>query len=66
MTAAADSLRTAWYPDEPQLTPQLLEGGGFGQDFNTSVQGQVYAQPLVSGRTLLVATEDNRIYGIDS
>ena len=65
VTAAADSLRTGWYPDEAQLTPQLLEGGGFGRTFDVPVQGQVYAQPLVSGNTLLAATEDNWIYGID-
>lgn len=66
VTAAADSLRTSWYADEPQLTPQILESGHFGEDFTTAVQGQVYAQPLVSGNTLLVATEQNWVYGIDS
>jgi outer membrane protein assembly factor BamB len=67
VTAASESLRTSWYPDEPQLTPQLLEGeGGFGQNFEVPVQGQIYAQPLVSAGTLLVATEDNLVYGIDS
>lgn len=66
VTAGAESLRTSWYPDEPELTPQLLEGGGFGRNFSVPVQGQVYAQPLVSGHTLLVATEENWIYGIDS
>ncbi len=45
--------------------PQLLARGGFGRIFDTPVQGQVYAQPLVSGHTLLAATEDNWIYGID-
>ncbi len=65
VTEAANSLRTGWYPDEPQLTPQLLQGGGFGRSFDTPLQGQVYAQPLVSGNTLLAATEDNWIYGID-
>ncbi len=65
VTAAAESLRTGWYPDEAQLTPQLLEGGGFGRIFDTAVQGQMYAQPLVSGNTLFAATEDNWIYGID-
>ncbi|HEY2054223.1 MAG TPA: PQQ-binding-like beta-propeller repeat protein [Solirubrobacterales bacterium] len=64
--AAADSLRTSWYPDEPQLTPQLLESGDFGLNFSVPVQGQVYAQPLVSGHTLLVATEKNRVYAINS
>lgn len=66
VTAAAGPSRTAWYPDEPRLTPQLLEGGGFGRNFETAVRGQVYAQPLVFGHTLLAATEDNWIYGIDS
>jgi Divergent InlB B-repeat domain/PQQ-like domain len=65
LTTSGDSLRTGWYPDQPQLTPQLLEGGGFGQNFDTSVQGQVYAQPLVFGDVVFVATEDNWIYGID-
>jgi outer membrane protein assembly factor BamB len=66
-TGAAGSLRTSWFPDEPQLTPQLLEEpGGFEQNFEVPVQGQVYAQPLVSAGTLLVATEDNWIYGVDS
>ncbi|MGN6558522.1 MAG: outer membrane protein assembly factor BamB family protein [Solirubrobacterales bacterium] len=65
LTTSADSLRTGWYPDQPQLTPGLLEGGGFGQVFDTPVQGQVYAQPLVDGEVVFVATEDNWIYGID-
>jgi iron transport multicopper oxidase len=67
VTAASESLRTSWYPDQPQLTPQLLEEeGGFAQNFEVPVQGQIYAQPLVSAGTLFVATEDNWIYGIDS
>jgi len=66
ITGAADSLRTSWYPEEAQLTPQLLEEkGGFGRNFDTPLQGQVYAQPLVSGNTLFAATEDDWIYGID-
>lgn len=65
LTTSADSLRTGWYPDQPQLTPQLLESGSFGQVFDTPVQGQVYAQPLVDGNVVFVATEDNWIYGID-
>lgn len=67
VTAAAEALRTSWFPDEPQLTPQLLEEeGGFAQNFEVPVKGQVYAQPLVSAGTLFVATEDNWIYGVDS
>lgn len=67
VTAAGGSLRTSWYPDEPRLTPQLLEEeGAFAQNFKVPVQGQIYAQPLVSAGTLFVATEDDRIYGFDS
>ncbi len=65
VTAGAESLRTGWYPGEAKLTPQLLEGGGFGKIFKMAVKGQVYAQPLVSGNTLLAATEGNWIYGLD-
>jgi hypothetical protein len=65
VTASNDALRTGWYPDEPKLSPAALTGGSFGQIFETPIQGQVYAQPLVSNGTLLVLTEDNWIYGLD-
>ena len=65
ITGSADALRTGWFPDEPGLSPQVLERGDFGAVFDTEVEGQVYAQPLVVGDTVFVATEDNRIYGID-
>ena len=54
-----------WYPNQPTLTPQLVSGGTFGQLWSTSVNGQVYAQPLLSNGTLLVATETNNVYGLD-
>lgn len=66
ITASNDALRTSWYPDEPSLAPANVASGNFGQVFEVPVQGQVYAQPLVSNGTLLVATEDNWIYGLDS
>jgi hypothetical protein len=53
ITASNDALRTSWYPDEPALSPANVAGGNFGQVFEVPVQGQVYAQPLVSGGTLL-------------
>jgi outer membrane protein assembly factor BamB len=65
ITASNGPLRTGWYPDEPGLTPQLLEGGDFKLRFDTALQGQLYGQPLVVGNTVFVATEDNWIYGID-
>ncbi len=65
VTGAADDLRTGWYSNEPSLTPALLEGGSFKQAFDGTLQGQIYAQPLVADNTLLVATEENWVYGLD-
>ena len=65
ITNSGDDLRDGWYPDEPSLTPQLISGGTFGQQWSTPVDGQVYAQPLLTGGTLLVATENNKVYGLD-
>ena len=65
ITNSADDLRTGWYPNQPTLTPQLVSGGTFGQLWSTAVSGQVYAQPLLANGTLLVATENNLVYGLD-
>ncbi|MGA2164954.1 MAG: hypothetical protein ABSH36_10860 [Solirubrobacteraceae bacterium] len=67
VTGAADDLRTGWYPDEPSLTPALVAGGSFQQAFDRTLpgEGQIYAQPLVADNTLLVATEDDRAFGLD-
>ena len=65
ITNSGDNLRTGWYPDEPSITPQLVSGGTFGQLWSASVEGQVYAQPLLADGTLLVATEDNKVYGLN-
>jgi iron transport multicopper oxidase len=60
-----DLLRTGWYPDQSGLSPQVVQGGTFGQLFNSTVNGEVIAQPLVADNTLLVATESNNVYGLD-
>jgi hypothetical protein len=65
VTNSGDNLRTGWYPDEPTITPQLVAGGTFGQLWSTPVEGQVYAQPLLEDGTLLIATEQNDIYGLN-
>jgi iron transport multicopper oxidase len=65
VTNSGDDLRDGWYPDEPSLTPQLVSGGTFGQLWSTTVDGQVYAQPLLANGTLLVATENDKVYGLD-
>ncbi len=65
VTNAGDDLRTGWYPESSSITPQVVSGGSFGKMWSTNVEGQVYAQPLLANGTLLVATEDNKVYGLD-
>ncbi len=64
-TASFDNLRTGWDPNEPGLSPTVVHST-FGQKFKTSVNGQIYAQPLVLGSQLIVATENNWVYGMDA
>ena len=44
----------------------MLASGTFGQLFSTSVNGQVYAQPVVAGNTVIVATENDWLYGLNA
>lgn len=50
-TNSKDQLRTGWYPDQPNLSPGLVGGGTFGQQFSAAVDGQVYARPLIANHT---------------
>ncbi|TNC28226.1 choice-of-anchor D domain-containing protein [Amycolatopsis alkalitolerans] len=38
----------------------------FGQLFWASVDGQVYAQPIVANGVVVTATENNKVYGLDA
>jgi hypothetical protein len=71
--AAADTLtmsqgpeRSGWYADEPALAPSVINTNDFGRLFSATLDGQVYAQPLVSQGTLLAVTENNSAYGINA
>jgi hypothetical protein len=72
ITNSGDDLRTGWYPNA-KITPEVVTGGQFGQLWSAPVNGQVYAQPLVStttangqtSETVVVATETNHVYGFD-
>jgi len=69
-TMSQNNLRTNWDPDEPTLTSRNVSGQTrdyqFGQVFDTAVAGQVYAQPLVVGSTVIVATEEDYVYGLNA
>ncbi|MER6030981.1 choice-of-anchor D domain-containing protein [Streptomyces sp. NPDC001851] len=63
-TVSMNNLRTGWDADQPGLTPEKVSAADFGRLFTTTVDGQIYAQPLVVGTTVVVATETNSVYGI--
>src|ERR1700733_14105123 len=65
LTNSGGNLRTGWYPNQSALSPELVEGGTFGRLWTAPVAGQVYAQPLLDGSTLFVATEENNLYGLN-
>ncbi|MCW2495620.1 choice-of-anchor D domain-containing protein [Jatrophihabitans sp.] len=64
-TGGGSTLRNGWYADEEGLSPQLITSTNFGQLFSTPVNGQVYAQPLLTNGTVLVATMTDWLYGLD-
>lgn len=64
-TISVDNLRTGWDSSEPGLGPATITSSTFGQIFSTPVDGQVYAQPVTAGGTLVVTTENNSVYGLD-
>jgi hypothetical protein len=66
VTASQNLLRDDWDSQEAGLSPGVVGGGKFGELFSTPVQGQVYAQPLVVGSTVIVATEDDWVYEMDA
>jgi PQQ-like domain/Abnormal spindle-like microcephaly-assoc'd, ASPM-SPD-2-Hydin/Bacterial lectin len=66
VTVSQDDLRTGWDPSEPGLSPATVAGPDFGQIFKTHLNGQIYSQPIVAGNTVIVTTETNHVYGLNS
>jgi hypothetical protein len=65
LTVSQDNLRTGWDRSETTLDPASVTASDFGQQFSTTLDGQVYAQPLVVGNTLIAATENDKVYALD-
>ena len=65
LTVSSDVLRTGWDQNEPGLSPTQVSAPDFGRLFATQLNGQVYAQQVVSHGVLLAATENNWVYGLD-
>ncbi|HTX81903.1 MAG TPA: PQQ-binding-like beta-propeller repeat protein [Streptosporangiaceae bacterium] len=64
-TISQNVSRDGWDSKEPALSPAAVRKS-FGQIFDTEVNGQVFAQPLTVGTNVLVATEDDYVYSINS
>jgi outer membrane protein assembly factor BamB len=64
-TVSVDNARTGWDQKEPARSPADVSDPSFGQIFSTTVDGQVFAQPMVAGGMRVVATENNKVYGLD-
>src|SRR5690348_8287969 len=65
-TISADPQRDGWDSNEPDLSPAVVGGGTFGQLFSTAVSGQVYAQPLAAGGSVIAATENDKVYSLNA
>lgn len=66
VTAGENVARTGWDQNEPNLPPGVVGSSSFGQLFATSVAGQVYAQPIVVGNSVIVATEEDNVYSLNA
>lgn len=64
-TASVDNARSGWDQNEPGLGPDAVSSSKFGKIFATPVDGQVYAEPLIADGRVVVATENNAVYGLD-
>jgi hypothetical protein len=70
-TISNNTLRDGWDEDEPDLLPANVTASDFGPLFSTTVKGQIYAQPLIAKQsasstgTLIVATEQDNVYGMN-
>src|SRR6185437_179599 len=64
-TVSQNLSRDGWDSHEPMLSPASVSSPDFGQLFRTRVNGQVFAQPLTIGGSVLVATEDDYVYSIN-
>ncbi|MFF4652793.1 choice-of-anchor D domain-containing protein [Streptomyces sp. NPDC001380] len=66
-TVSVDNLRTGWDGKEPGLSPSVVTSPSFGQRWSAPARldGQVYAQPIAVGGTVVAATENNKVYGLD-
>jgi hypothetical protein len=66
VTASLNLLRNGWDPGEPNLSPAMVKTFSSAPRWTGTVDGSVYAQPLVLGSTVIVATENDWVYGLNA
>ena len=76
LTYHDDNARTGGQLDETELSPATVNAARFGKLYSQTVDGAVYAQPLVSSRVsiagrgatdvVFVATEHDSVYAFDA
>ena len=65
-TASLNVLRNGWDSAEPNLSPSIVKTFSSASRWTAAVDGSVYAQPLVLGSTVIVATESDWVYGLNA
>jgi hypothetical protein len=64
-TVSGNNLRTGWDAFEPGLSPAKVASSAFGERYSLALDGSVLAQPLVTAKNVIVATENNTVYAVD-
>ncbi len=66
VTASQNVLRNGWDSGEPNLSPATVKTFSSAPRWTANVAGSVYAQPLVVGSTVIVASETDQVYGLNA
>jgi outer membrane protein assembly factor BamB len=66
LTVGQNPMRTSWDSSESSATIGPSVVPGFVQRFSDTVSGGVFAQPLVLGSTVYVATENDQVYAFNA
>jgi len=66
ITASQNALRNGWDSSEPKLSPATVKTFSSAPVWTAPVDGSVYAQPLVVGSIVIVATESDWVYGLNA
>ena len=66
VTASQNVMRTGWDNAEPNMSPATVQTFDPAGRWSATVDGAVFAQPLVLGSTVIVATESDHVVGLNA